>query len=346
MIWLFWLIAIPGLVLAVGILIGWYLSAPAYQGAPSDHFDGKQFRNPSGARAGNFKDMIKWFRERNQPKWTFRENDSPEVLLPPRNENLNACFINHASFLLQWGGLNILTDPVFSERTSPFSFAGPRRMHPPGLKADNLPPVDIVLLSHNHYDHLDRPSVRLLLDRFDPLFIVPLGVSPYLRKNGIKRIQELDWFEGLDEGPLKITATPAQHFSGRGMFDRDRTLWAGYVIQYKGESVYFAGDSGYHAPLFREIGERLGPFRLSMIPIGAYIPQWFMSPIHMSPEEAVRVHHDVRSACSIAMHYGTFPLADDAQYQAPGDLAAARRKAGLSEDQFILLPEGKLFFPP
>ena len=231
-----------------------------------------------------------------------------------------------------------MTDPIWSERASPFSFAGPLRMRPPGIRFEDLPKIDLVLLSHNHYDHFDRPTLRRLIEIHNPHFIVPLGVKNLINKTGATFVSELDWWETLNF-KLNIQCVPAQHFSARGMFDRERTLWCGYLLQHPDATVYFAGDSGY-GPFFREIGERTGNIDVAILPIGAYKPRWFMSPVHMEPEDAVRIHREIEASLSIAMHFGTFPLGDDGQGVAEKELRSALDKLGVPASEFLIPEEG------
>jgi L-ascorbate metabolism protein UlaG (beta-lactamase superfamily) len=229
-------------------------------------------------------------------------------------------FINHSTFLIQVNGLNILTDPVWSKRCSPFQWAGPKRFHEPGVALSDLPKIDLILLSHNHYDHLDITTFKKLYTQHQPKVIVPLGVDLYLEKKGITSSHVMDWYDRVEiQNGVEVMSTPAQHFSSRGMFDRDRTLWCGYGIKIQDEWIWFAGDSGY-GPFFKEIGQELKPLRTAIIPIGAYKPRWFMQPIHLSPEEALQVHEDVGSPYSIACHFGTFPLAKDGMDEPTNEL--------------------------
>jgi len=211
-------------------------------------------------------------------------------------------------------------------------------MRPPGIRFEDLPKIDLVLLSHNHYDHLDISTVFRLEEKFQPTFIVPLGVASFLKNNDIGTVVELDWWEHTNQ-VLNITAVPAQHFSGRGFYDRDRSLWCGYIIEYQNKKLYFAGDSGYGS-FFKDIGKRFGPLDVSMIPIGAYLPKWFMSPIHVAPQESVKIHQDVQSKQSIAMHFGTFPLADDGMGRAEKDLKSALKKTKINQSDFLIPDEG------
>ena len=335
------LLLFVGGLIGVMIGVGYYLSGPVYRGAVSDHFNGKQFTNPTGLKAKGLSDVLQWMIQRKPGPWKERK-DIPYGDKPvSSSEELRITYINHSTFLIQLSGLNILTDPVWSERTSPFQFAGPKRMRPPGIRFEDLPKIDVVLLSHNHYDHLDLPVVKKIFEIHHPKIITPLGVNAFLKLNGIIGNGDLDWWDEVSlNDALKIQAVPAQHFSGRGTFDRDATLWCGYVIKRKEGNVYFVGDTGYNEKTFKEIGDRCAPIHVALVPIGAYKPQWFMSPIHCSPEEAVKIHLEVKAKVSIANHYGTFPLADDGEEDPKEELVKAVEKFNLSKDQFLLLKEG------
>jgi L-ascorbate metabolism protein UlaG (beta-lactamase superfamily) len=234
---------------------------------------------------------------------------------PPRPEHpdeLIVTFIGHSTFLLQTVAGNVLTDPVYSRRASPLSCAGPRRVRRPGVAFDDLPEIAVVLLSHNHYDHCDLPTLRALARRFQPLVVTPLGNGRLVRSAGILRVEELDWWQDASTAPWPITVTPAQHFSARTPFDRNRALWGSFVLSAAHRRIFFAGDSGY-GPHFREIRDRTDPNRtdpidLALLPIGAYEPRWFMKDIHMNPAEAVQAHLDLGARQSIGMHFGTFQL--------------------------------------
>jgi L-ascorbate metabolism protein UlaG (beta-lactamase superfamily) len=218
-------------------------------------------------------------------------------------------FIGHATFLIQTAAGNLITDPIYSRRAGPFNLVGPKRVRQPAVRFDDLPPISTVLLSHNHYDHCDLPTLRRLARRFDPLVVTPLGNSRLVRSAGIRRVEELDWWQST-ANPLPITVTPARHFSARTPFDRNRALWGGFVVVAANRRIYFAGDSGY-APFFSDIPARVGPLDLALLPIGAYEPRWFMQPIHMNPAEAVQAHVDLGSPDSVGMHFGTFQLTSE-----------------------------------
>ncbi len=275
------------------------------------HHDGHRFFNPDAPGPRGVGSVIKWL-------FTSRRETSPDMVpvqtsVPPPSVDspaLLATFINHSTVLLQQPGANILTDPIWSARCSPLSFIGPRRHRLPGVELDQLPPIHTVLLSHNHYDHLDLPTLRQLAGRGGTRFVAPLGVAAFLKSQGIAPVDELDWGDSVAVAGATIHAVPAFHFSGRSPFDRDRTLWCSYVIESTFGMVYFAADTGF-GPHFAWIRERFGPPRLALLPIGAYEPRWFMSPVHMNPDEAVEAHRILGAATSIPIHHGTFQLADE-----------------------------------
>jgi L-ascorbate metabolism protein UlaG (beta-lactamase superfamily) len=345
-----WLLAIPAILLTGLLLVDLQISASGYDGPESDHFDGKKFHNPDKIRGRGLFDMMKWALSGDRGEWTeLRKQDVTFAVpsqTPENKDEFCITFVNHTTALIQVDGLNILTDPVWSRRVSPYSWVGPGRMRPPGIRFEDLPEIDLVLISHNHYDHLDIAAVKRLKQDHDPQFITPLGVAQYLNKNGISRTADMDWWEEHEfSAETMITGVPAQHFSGRGVFDRDQTLWCGYVLQTKVGTLYFAGDTAYGS-FFTDIGS-VFDIDLSLIPIGAYKPRWFMQPIHTDPNEAVRIHQDVQSSQSIATHFGTFPLADDAMDEPKQDLARALNKHGVPAADFITLDEGeeRVFLP-
>lgn len=335
---IFFLLAI----VAAIMYFSWKLSAPVYRGPVSDHFDGKKFFNPAGYEAQGFRAVLKWMTSRKPGQWSQQVAAPGARPLEFIRQGIRLTFINHTTFLIQVNGMNILTDPVWSERVSPFTWVGPRRMRAPGIRLEDLPRIHAVLLSHNHYDHLDVQTMRVLFGAHHPKIVTPLGVKQFLDQEGITGATDLDWWQSVDLGQqIQIEAVPAQHFSGRGFADRDRTLWCGYVLHTPAGKIYFAGDTGYHSETFKTIGRKAGPFDAAIIPIGAYKPQWFMSPIHTSPQDAVRIHQDVQSKLSIASHFGTFPLADDGMDDPLEDLKKARHDANLNESAFITLREGE-----
>lgn len=343
---MFWI----SLFLLVAVLFipatGWILSQPGYDGPKSDNFNGTTFENVKKIPGKGFFDVMEWYLNRDQGEWEEIPEDEVSYAEAPASAVMDALaitYVNHSTFLIQTAGLNILTDPVWSDRVSPFSFAGPKRMRPPGLKYQDLPEIDVVLISHNHYDHLDLSTLKKLNKQFSPTFVVPLGVDRLLQKNGIKNTVTLDWWqEHVMNGKLSFHSVPAQHFSARGLFDRDKTLWAGYVLETEFGAVYFAGDTGY-GPIFEDIGNRFKPVKVALIPIGAYKPRWFMSPVHLDPAEAIQVHKELQAEISFGMHFGTFPLADDGQYEPKEDFARAMQLPENQQVNFKLLTEGDTF---
>jgi N-acyl-phosphatidylethanolamine-hydrolysing phospholipase D len=257
-------------------------------------------------------------------------------------------WIGHASVLVQMAGLNLLTDPIFSERASPVSWAGPQRAQPPGVAAADLPHIDVVLISHNHYDHCDEASLRTLNNQTGgpPLFVVPLGMKLWMADIGLTNVVELDWWQSHRVGEAEVVLTPAQHWSGRGLTDRMHALWGSYAVFAPDLHMFFAGDTGYSRD-FSDIAERFadrhgaGGFDIALIPVGAYEPRWFMAQQHVDPSEAVRMHLDLRAKRSLAIHWGTFELSDEALDQPPLDLAVARRTFGVGEADFFTMAIGQ-----
>jgi L-ascorbate metabolism protein UlaG (beta-lactamase superfamily) len=333
-------IAIPLIMIGIGI----FISGPRYQGPVSDHFDGKRFLNPKGVQAKGGMEVLKWMIQRKPGRWKkMPEENYGQHPLGHYNDGIRITFVNHSTFLIQVDGLNILTDPVWSNRVSPVWWAGPKRMKPPGIKLEDLPRIHVVALTHNHYDHLDLPTLRTIFGAHHPKIITPLGIKEFLDGHYLSGAVEVDWWEEIVlDNKVKVQAVPAQHFSGRGFLDRDATLWCGYVLNTTFGKVYFAGDTGYNDETFKDIRARCGPIKISMLPIGAYKPDWFMSPIHVSPEESVRIHLEVGSETSIATHFGTFPLADDGHDDPVSDLRLALEKYQLPPEAFLVLKEGEV----
>lgn len=301
------------------------------------HFDGRRFFNPNAPQSRGFLDVVRW-------KLTTRPEPSPRFVAdvepskPPsrvENDALLVTLINHSSLLLQQGNSHILTDPIWSERASPLSSIGPRRRRQPGVRWEDLPRIDTVLLSHNHYDHLDLATLRRLAERGQSQFIVPAGVAGLLRSQNIGPVHELDWGESLSLASATIHSVPALHFSARGVFDRNRTLWCGYVIEAADRFVYFAGDTAF-GNHFHSIRERFGSPRLALLPIGAYEPRWFMSPVHMGPDDALRAHQILGAEMSIAIHHGTFQLADESLDTPREELLSLTR-----DEHFLVLGNGE-----
>lgn len=322
---------------------GLMLSGPVYKGPTTDHFNGKTFVNPGGVKQQSLWAVFKWMFTRQRSPWKRPIDDKPGLKpVDQVKSGITVTFINHSTFLIQTAGLNILTDPVWSERVSPFSWSGPKRQRRPGIKFEDLPKIDIILLSHNHYDHLDLPTLKSLSRIHNPRIVTSLGISAYLKRHGMQNSVDMDWWDelALDE-IVRVQSVPAQHFSARGTVDRNKTLWCGFVIKQKTGNIYFAGDTAYNSKTFKEIGQRCSPIALSLIPIGAYQPIWFMSPVHCSPAEAVKIHQEVQSKKSIATHFGTFMLGDESPQDAVRDLKSALTSEKISEDDFVVMKEGE-----
>jgi N-acyl-phosphatidylethanolamine-hydrolysing phospholipase D len=254
------------------------------------------------------------------------------------SENPSVTWIGHATMLVRMDGVTFLTDPMFSERASPLTFAGPRRLVPPGVPIDELPPVDFAVLSHDHYDHTDTASIRALAAR-GARFIVPLGLGDLVREAG-GDVVELDWWEDTTVGPVRVHCVPAQHFSGRGLTDQSRQLWAGWVVAGPTRRFYHAGDTGYF-PGFVEIGDRLGPIDLAAVPIGAYEPRAMMGAVHVNPEEALHAALGARATRAVGMHFGTFDLTDEPLDEPPRRFLAEARRLGIEDDRAWVLDVGE-----
>jgi L-ascorbate metabolism protein UlaG (beta-lactamase superfamily) len=311
----------------------------------SDHFDGKKFHNQyPPKRERSFREILQWLSQRNPPKWPKRVHTKVHQLPsePIHKGHVRITFINHSTVLIQTHHLNILTDPIWSERCSPFKWMGPKRVAPPGIKFEDLPPIHLVLLSHNHYDHFDIPTLRRLHRHHRPSVLVALGNGKLLKRTGIKEYAEMDWWQAHSMPHAKVTFVPAQHFSRRGLFDENMTLWGGFVIEGDFAPIYFAGDTGYGTH-FHLIRKKFGPIGVAMLPIGAYIPRWLMSPVHMSPEDAVKAHLDLKASKSLGIHFGTFPLGDE-PFEAPvNELERHKISAGLEPSDFVALQNGEGF---
>jgi N-acyl-phosphatidylethanolamine-hydrolysing phospholipase D len=257
-------------------------------------------------------------------------------------------WIGHATVLAQLGGLNLLTDPMFSQRASPVQWAGPQRAQPPGVALTDLPHIDVVVISHNHYDHFDDDSLRAINRQAGgpPLFLVPLGLKALLGAINIRNVVELDWWQSHRVGSVEFVLTPAQHWSGRGLIDSLQTLWGSWAMFAPDLHLFFAGDTGYSKD-FRDIqrhfADRQGEvgFDIALLPVGAYLPRWFMAPQHVDPLEAVRIHLDLRARRSMGIHWGTYEFSDESLDQPPADLAVARRTMGLEDNDFFVLAIGE-----
>jgi N-acyl-phosphatidylethanolamine-hydrolysing phospholipase D len=249
-------------------------------------------------------------------------------------------WIGHSTLLVQLDGLNVLTDPQWSERSSPLSWAGPRRLAPPGIAFEALPPIHVVVISHDHYDHLDLPTVRRLAAAHDPLFLVPLGLKAWLAERGVVNVRELDWWGSHVQGPVRFVCVPAQHWSQRALGEMNPRLWASWAAIGPTRRLYVSGDTGYFAG-FREAGERLGPFDLVALPIGAYLPSDMMRWNHTTPEEAVQAFEDLRGRVLLGVHWGTFDLSDEPLDEPPVRMRAEARRRGIPDERAWILQIGE-----
>lgn len=292
-------------------------AAPGYRGPVSSNFDGERFENLVPKPDKSFWSVLKWRLTRDAPEWEPVANTGYPA--PPKRvsgSGLRVTFINHASLLIQTEGLNILTDPIYAERASPLDWAGPARVREPGVLFSELPTIDVVLISHNHYDHLDVETLQRLAERDGPLILAGLGTRALLEEHEIAGGQDLNWWDTfpLTEA-VSVRAVPAQHWSGRSVSDRRNTLWVGFVIEAPGGPIYFAGDTGW-GPHFELIAERFSAFRAALIPIGSYLPRAFMKNNHIAPFEAADAALLMNAQVTIPIHFGTFPLGDEGQLEA------------------------------
>lgn len=330
------------LVLAVALHLVACAKAPYSR---SDHFDGSHFHNPAGAPAKGLGAVIRWkLTSLRRPAWQEHER-LPSGPKPPTRVGpgeLRVTFVNHATTLLQFDDLNVLTDPIWSTRAGPFSWLGSKRVRPPGIRFEDLPPLDLVVVSHDHYDHLDLPTLKRLASAHKTAaFLVPLGLAKILRDAKIANVRELDWWQSrqVSHG-VRAWVVPAQHSSARGPFDRDETLWAGFVFETQGGPVFFAGDTAM-SDHFRQLRARFGPMRLAVLPIGAFEPRWFMRAVHIDPAQALEAHYALAAQASVGMHFGTFHLADEPQTGAQEGLLAALARAPLPKPAFWVLSFGE-----
>jgi N-acyl-phosphatidylethanolamine-hydrolysing phospholipase D len=309
------------------------------------HFRDGRYRNIDVTPKHDWRQFLRWQREHG---WRFPEGqafvwqrpDSRLLLEPGAQPRLT--WLGHASFLFQYQGLNLLTDPVFSDRCSPVSFAGPKRFTPAPLSVDELPDIHLVLISHNHYDHLDRQTVLALHRRFGEkvLFLVPKGVVDWFAQQGIHHAVELDWWQSHQLPDVEAVFVPAQHFSGRTLRDRNATLWGGWWLVFNDFRFYFAGDTGYGS-IFSTIREVLGSPDLALLPIGAYSPRWFMKSVHVDPFDAVQIHCDLGAKQSVGMHWGTFVLTDEPMSEPPEKLRQALVEKELPSSCFTVMQHGE-----
>ena len=319
-----------------------------YEGALSDHFDGLRFVDPHGMAPKGIPDLLRWWTARGRITWSDWV-PSPYADEPPARIDgraLRISFIGHASLLVQTAGLNILIDPVWSDRVSPIDFVGPKRVNAPGIAFDALPKIDVVLISHNHYDHLDMATLSRLVATHRPRIITPLGNDTVMRAQDPAIVAEAyDWGDRVALGNgVEVTLAPMRHWSARGVLDRNKALWAAFIIATPAGRIYHVADSGYGDGFrFREASALYGPFRLAILPIGAYEPRWFMRDQHMNPEESVKAFADCGAELALGHHHGTFQLTDEA-IEAPVEaLAATLAHSGIAAEHFRTLKPGQVW---
>ncbi len=313
-------------IIAGGVLMAACTAAvlPYYRGPRTDHFDGRHFFNEEPFEEQQPSELARWQLDRHRGKWP--DSAAIPAPAPPARVGggaLRVTMVNHATVLLQMDSLNILTDPVWSAKVGLEGQFGVRRHRPPGIPFDSLPRIDIVLISHDHYDHMDLPSLRRLQQRYHPRVITGLGNPGYLATQGIQGAEQLDWWQSATLAPgVRLTAVPARHWSGRTLSDRYERLWEGFVIEGRRDTVYFAGDTGW-GRMYRELHARWSRFTLALLPVAPFRPRWYMARKHLSPDDAVRVAIETRSAMVIPIHWGTFELGDDGESEAVDTLRAA-----------------------
>ena len=321
-----------------------------YDGPVSDHFDGLTFFDPDGVPPKSLGEVLRWqFGSGRQRKNWAEWVPSPFSDTPParvEGNKVRLSFVGHASWLIQTAGLNILVDPVWSMRVSPVSFAGPKRHNDPGIAFDALPDIDVVLVSHGHYDHLDLPTLSKLAAKFGPRVVTPLGNDTVMRDaDAAIKVEGFDWKDRVELGNgVAVTLVPTRHWSARGVFDRNKTLWASFVLETPVGKLYIVCDSGYgDGTHFRRIADAHGPFRLAILPIGAYEPRWFMRDQHMNPEEAVKALGDCGAGQALAHHHFTFQLTDEAMDAPAIALREALDAAKIPRERFAVLKPGQVF---
>ena len=321
---------------------------PYYSGPETDHFDGLRFFNPGGRPPGDLMDVLKWQFGEGMERWKRPVPAPPPTVPEPRVDDLRVTMVGHATMLLQAGGRNVLLDPVFSPRASPLPLGAPLRYNPPGIAFESLPPIDLVLVSHNHYDHLDTPSLKRLVEAHDPPIVTPLGNDTIIRGAVPEaNVSAHDWGESVEAGGLKVTLEPAHHWSARGLNDRRKALWAAFVIEAADGTtpfsrIYHVGDTGFHDGInYRLAAERYGGFRLAILPIGAYAPRWFMSPQHQDPDEAVRGMIVSKSEHLVPHHWGTFQLTSEPWDEPRDKLVEALATHGIDPSRVSAIRPGE-----
>jgi L-ascorbate metabolism protein UlaG (beta-lactamase superfamily) len=338
-----------GLAGTAGLSLFWVSRMAEYKGPVSDHFDGVRFFDPDGMPPKSIGEVLRWRwgRDRQRQPWPDSvpvQADTP----PPRvtGDKVRLSYVGHVTWLIQTAGLNLLIDPVWSERVSPVPFAGPKRVSAAGIAFDALPDIDVVLVSHGHYDHLDLATLSRLAAKHAPRMITPLGNDLTMTAHDASiRAEPFDWQDRVDlGGGIAMTLVPTRHWTARGLFDRNKALWASFVLETPAGKIYVVCDSGYgEGKHFRRVGEAHGPLRLAILPIGAYEPRWFMKDQHMNPEDAVKALADCGAEQALAHHHATFQLTDEAIDAPLNALHEALDAANTPRERFVALRPGQVF---
>jgi L-ascorbate metabolism protein UlaG (beta-lactamase superfamily) len=320
-----------------------------YRGPRSDHFDGVRFFNPGLPTTDRgVSDLLRWRLTGKRSSWPATV-DCAQVVPESRVDGPTVTMVGHATVLIQVAGRNVLVDPVWSERASPVQWAGPRRVTAPGIAFDRLPPIDVVLLTHDHYDHLDVPTLQRVWDAHRPRIVAPLGNDTVVHEKAASIVVETgDWGQAIDLGAgLGVRIHPANHWSARGMSDRRMALWAGFVLETHASRIYIAGDTGYgDGRIFRELRRDQAPIDLAILPIGAYEPRWFMKDQHCDPDEAVQIMIDCGARQAVGVHWGTFQLTDESRLAPKEGLTAALGRRGVAAESFVALEAGDVWSRP
>ncbi len=316
-------------------------SGPRWRGRATDHFDGRSFRNeiPGEPSVG---ELVSWGEHRVPGRWPSFE-DAPPAPAPPARVGpgeLRITFVNHATVLVQIDGINVLTDPIWGDVAGPVPYLARKRRRPPGIRFEDLPPIDVVLLSHDHYDHMDIPTLQRLVAAHHPRFVAGLGQAALLAQFGLRGVTELDWWQWTGAGTVRIWGVPARHHSRRGACDRNGRLWLGFVVRSRSGDVYFAGDTGY-GPQFQEIYDRFGAPRVALLPIAPGLPRKLFGPVHLDAADAVIAARALHAQVTIPIHFGTFAQGDEADGEAEAKLRAAL--AAPDSPRFVILKNGGSF---